>query len=143
MRHLHKTVMMPYAPSQVYALVNDIAAYPQFLPWCGGTQVLASTDGEKTARIIIAKGPVRLAFVTVNQLQLNRRIDMRLKEGPFRSLQGSWVFESNASGGCQVTLQLDFEFNSRLLAMTVGPVFEQVVSTLVEAFLHRARQVYG
>jgi ribosome-associated toxin RatA of RatAB toxin-antitoxin module len=134
---------MPYAAAQIYVIVADVAAYPQFLPWCGGVRILKQEGAVVEAEITIAKGPLKVAFATVNQLTLNERIDMRLAKGPFKQLAGGWVFESLDKNSCRVTLALDFEFNNRLLAMTVGSVFEQVVSSLIDAFLLRAKELYG
>lgn len=143
MRRLHKSLVMPYNVTQIYAIVADVAAYPQFLPWCGGASILRDEGERVEAEIIIAKGPVRVAFSTVNQLTANERIDMRLNKGPFKQLTGVWMFESLGDKQCRVTLALDFEFNNRLLALTVGAVFEQVIGSLIEAFLVRARELHG
>lgn len=143
MRRLHKSLVMPYSAAQMFDIVADVPAYHQFLPWCGGARLL-SCDGDRVeAEITIAKGPVRVAFATVNQQTAHERIDMRLKQGPFKQLSGGWTFEALTDHSCRVTLALDFEFNNRLLAMTVGAVFEQVISSLVDAFLVRARQLHG
>jgi ribosome-associated toxin RatA of RatAB toxin-antitoxin module len=134
---------MPYEVAQIYAIVADVAAYPQFLPWCAAAGVLRQQGNEVEAEIVIAKGPVKVSFTTINQLLLNEHIHMRLKQGPFKQLAGSWTFEPQINGGCRVSLSLDFEFNNRLLAMTVGAVFEQVISSLIDAFLERAIVLYG
>lgn len=143
MRHLHKSLLMPYSSAKIYAVVEDIASYPLFLPWCGGTRILAQEDNRVDAEIIIAKGPVRVAFTTENRQFPCDRIDMCLKNGPFKQLSGYWLFESLSEDACRVTLKLDFEFNNRLLAMTVGAVFEQVIGSLIDAFLVRAKTLYG
>jgi ribosome-associated toxin RatA of RatAB toxin-antitoxin module len=143
MGRIHKSLVMPYRVDQIYTIVADVVAYPQFLPWCGGARILKQEGAVVEAEITIAKGPVKVAFATVNQLTLNERIDMRLAKGPFKQLTGGWVFESLDESSCRVTLALDFEFNNRLLAMTVGSVFEQVISSLIDAFLLRARELYG
>lgn len=143
MRRLHKSLVMPYRVEQIYDIVADVAAYPQFLPWCGGARLLSSEGDEVEAEITIAKGPVKVAFSTVNRLTIAERIDMRLKKGPFKQLTGGWTFEPLTEQSCRVTLALNFEFNNRLLAMTVGAVFEQVISSLIDAFLVRAKELYG
>jgi len=142
-RQIHKSLLMPYSSAKIYAVVEDIASYPEFLPWCGGSRILAQDNQCVDAEIVIAKGPVRVAFATVNQLFANERIDMRLKKGPFKQLSGFWLFEPVGEDACQVTLKLNFEFNNALLAMTVGAVFEQVIGSLIDAFLVRATTLYG
>ncbi len=143
MRQLNKSLLMPYSSAKIYAVVEDIQSYPQFLPWCGGSRILAQKEEGVDAEIVIAKGPVRVAFVTENKLYPVTRIDMRLKKGPFKQLSGYWAFEAISEDACRVTLKLDFEFNNALLAMTVGVVFEQVIGSLIDAFLVRAKVLYG
>jgi len=141
-RQLNKSLLMPYSSAKIYAVVEDIQSYPQFLPWCGGTRILAQEAHRVDAEITIVKGPVRVAFATENQLHPDTRIDMRLKKGPFKQLSGYWAFEAIGEDACRVTLKLDFEFNNALLAMTVGAVFEQVIGSLIDAFLARAKVLY-
>lgn len=83
MGRIHKSLVMPYRVDQIYTIVADVVAYPQFLPWCGGARILKQEGALVEAEITIAKGPVKVAFATVNQLTLNERIDMRLAKGPF------------------------------------------------------------
>ena len=143
MRRLHKSLIMPYRVDQIYTIVADVSAYPQFLPWCGGARILKKEGDRVEAEITIEKGPVKVAFSTLNQLTINERIDMNLAKGPFKQLTGGWQFETVDNHSCRVTLALDFEFNNRLLAMTVGSVFELVIGSLIDAFLIRAKELYG
>lgn len=143
MSRVHKSQVMPYSREQLFNLVADVAAYPQFLPWCGGARVLRQEGNQVEGEVVIAKGPLSVAFATLNQLVPHERIDMQLTKGPFKHLAGGWQFEALSEQSCRVTLALDFEFNNRLLAMTVGSVFEQVLGSLVGAFLQRAHQLYG
>ncbi len=143
MRQLNKSLLMPYSSAKIYAVVEDIQSYPQFLPWCGGTRILAHVGNHVDAEITIAKGPVRVSFTTVNNLLPLERIDMRLKNGPFKQLSGYWAFEALGEDACRVTLKLDFEFNNALLAMTVGTVFEQLIGSLIDSFLARAKVLYA
>lgn len=142
MRNVHKSQVMPYTAEQMFALVADVGAYPEFLPWCAKSHLGAVNQEWVEAELVIAKGPIRLAFATRNQLIPSSRIEMMLTRGPFKQLSGAWVFEPVADG-CRVTLSLNFEFNQRLLAMTVGAVFEQLLTSLVGAFSTRAQQLYG
>lgn len=143
MQQIQRSVQMPYSNEKIFALVNDIAAYPQFLPWCGGAKILLAEENNLTAEIIITKGPIRVGFTTKNKLSPPSRIDMQLVNGPFKQLTGCWMFEAIADDACKVSLQVSFEFSNRLLAMSVGAVFEQIMASLVDAFLVRAKQVYG
>lgn len=143
MGSVNKSALVPYSAGEMFALVNDVAAYPEFLPWCGSAQVLAASEDEVKARVEIAYGSVRKAFTTHNRLQKDKMIEMRLLEGPFRHLEGYWRFDVLGERACKVSLDLDFEFSGRLVGMALGPVFNQIANSLVDAFSKRAVEVYG
>lgn len=143
MTTISKSALVPYTPAEMYALVSDIPAYPEFLPWCRGAVVHSETDDEVRATLDLAKGGVEKSFTTLNRRQRNKIIEMRLVEGPFRKLEGFWRFDPLGEHGCKVSLDLEFEFASRMLGMMVGPVFHQVANTLVDSFQQRAVTVYG
>lgn len=140
---INKSALVPYSASEMYALVNDIESYPQFLPWCGSSRVLSDSEDEVRATIEIAHGSLRKAFTTCNRLQAGKMIEMRLENGPFRHLEGFWRFDVLGERACKVRLDMDFEFSNRLVGMAMGPLFTQVTSSLVDAFCRRAEQVYG
>lgn len=138
-----KSLLMPYSTGQIYRLVDDIPAYPQFLPWCHSSSELLRTEDEVRARVEIAHAGIHKTFTTQNRLQKNKIIEMRLVEGPFRQLEGFWRFDELDDNACRVSLDLDFEFSNRLVALAFGPLFNQVANTLVDAFNKRAKQLYG
>jgi len=141
---IRKQALVPYTPAQMFALVDDIHAYAEFLPWCSGTEVLSRSTDEVRAAISIAHGALHKSFTTHNRMQQDKMIEMRLVEGPFKHLEGFWRFEVLGEGAaCKVHLDLDFEFSNRLVGMALGPVFSQIANTLVDAFCRRAEQVYG
>lgn len=143
MNNMSKSALVSYTPAEMYALVNDVARYPEFLPWCRSTSVLRSTPDEMEARIEMARGAMHKSFVTLNRLDKDRAIEMRLVEGPFRHLHGSWRFEPLGERACKVSLEMKFDFSSKVLALLIGPVFSHIVDTLVDAFHARAQDVYG
>ncbi len=144
MTHIHRHAIVPYSPAQMFALVDDVRAYPEFLPWCGSARELHRDEDEVEAAVEIAKGSVRKTFTTRNRLQKDKMIEMRLVSGPFKHLEGFWRFEPLGEGqACKVSLDLDFEFANRLLSMAIGPVFNAIANSLVDAFVKRARAVYG
>lgn len=140
---INKFALVPYTPAQMYALVDDIEAYPEFLPWCKSTRVLSRTEDEVRATIELSRGGVEKSFTTCNRNQKNKMIEMRLVEGPFRRLEGFWRFDALGDDGCKVSLDLEFEFASRMLDMVIGPVFSQIANSLVDSFQKRAVAVYG
>jgi ribosome-associated toxin RatA of RatAB toxin-antitoxin module len=124
-------------------LVADTESYPAFLPWCRSVRILSREGDEVVGTVEMVKGRVHKSFTTVNRLVKGERIDMELVEGPFKHLQGAWRFQPIGDQGCRVSLDLEFEFSNRLLAMTVGPVFSDIANRLVDAFTRRAAQLYG
>lgn len=145
MMKIQKSAMVPYTAGQMYALVADIESYPQFLPWCTEVKLLARGEHDVTARVALARSGIRQAFTTRNRLHIDERIDMQLVDGPFRRLHGHWSFQpvGTERQGCLVALHLEFEFSSKLLAMTFGKAFHSISSSLIDAFCARARDLYG
>lgn len=143
MSSISRQAVVPYTPQEMFDLVNDVESYPRFLPGCRSAAVLERGEDEVKASVELAKGAVRKSFTTRNRLQRHKMIEMRLVEGPFRQLEGFWRFDPLEDGRTRVALDLDFEFSSRLVRTVVGPVFHQVANSLVDAFVRRAREVYG
>lgn len=143
MANIRRSALVPYTTAEMYALVSDIPAYPQFLPWCTRAEVLSHTADEVRATIELSRGGIHKAFTTCNRVQRNKIIEMRLVEGPFRHLEGFWRFDGLQDAGCKVALDLDFEFAGKLVSLAFGPVFSQIANSLVDAFHQRAVEVYG
>ncbi len=142
MQQVRKSAVVSYSPRDMYNLVADIESYPQFLPWCTVATVLERQGNQVTARLTLTKAKLHYDFTTRNTMHEYSRIDMNLIEGPFKSLAGYWRFEP-VSDGTLVTLDLHFEFASKLLALTLGKTFHKASSALVDAFCQRAAQLYG
>ncbi len=140
---INRSALVPYTPEQMFALVDDVLGYPDFLPWCQSSQVISRDEDEVVASLELAKGSVKKSFTTRNRLQAGKMIEMRLVDGPFKHLQGFWRFDALKENACKVSLDLEYEFSSKIVAMAVGPVFNQVANTLVDAFIERAREVHG
>jgi ribosome-associated toxin RatA of RatAB toxin-antitoxin module len=138
-----KSALILYSAAEMYALVSDIEAYPQFLPWCRSTQILSRSEDEVRAVIEMVKGRVHKSFSTINRMQHHKMIDIRLLEGPFRRLEGYWRFDPLRADASKVSLDMEFEFASPLVRMAVEPVFKQIANSLVDAFCKRAVDRYG
>jgi len=146
MKTVNKSVLIWYLPEEMYALVTDVASYPQFLPWCDHANVLEEDGAGMTAEIGIAIGGVRQTFTTRNAHIDARAVDMTLIKGPFSRLDGHWRFVPLGDGtqrACRVELNLNYGFDNATLGKLVGPVFDRIASSLVDAFVKRAQQVYG
>lgn len=124
-------------------LVTDVSAYPQFMPWCTGAEVLSSDSSGMVAKIDFAVGGVGKSFTTRNSHQPYTEVGMALVEGPFSQLQGRWRFKPLGEEGCKISLFLEYDFSSKMVSMVVGPVFSQIANSLVDAFQKRAVDVYG
>lgn len=140
---IHKSALVPYGAHEMYALVADIESYGKFLPWCGGTRIVARDADSVTAAIDIAYHSVHKTFTTRNRLEPGRVMELQLVDGPFKFLHGHWRFEELDDRACKVSLDLKFEFSNRLLAFAIGPVFSNIANGLVESFRRRAEEIYG
>lgn len=127
----------------MYALVDDIARYPQFLPWCRSAREIERTPQQVTACVEIHKGALTTHFTTRNRLEPPGAIHMERVEGPFKTLEGQWLFNDIGAKGSRVHLSLRFAFANPLNAWLLEPVFEHTCSTLIDAFVRRAREIYG
>ncbi|NRA72945.1 MAG: SRPBCC family protein [Gammaproteobacteria bacterium] len=143
MAQVNRSALVMYSAAQMYDLVNDVAAYPQFLPGCVSSKIIALQDNVMTASVEVAKAGIRKTFTTTNTLFSNERIDMALLDGPFKKLQGGWQFVELDEQACKIVLALDFEFSSKLVELAFGKVFTELVNNMVKAFTQRAKVVYG
>ncbi len=143
MPQVHKSVLIWYSPQEMYDLVTDVAAYPQFLPWCCGSEVLSYENNEMVARLDFSVGGVSKSFSTRNRHRPDAEVEIELVDGPFSHLQGRWLFQPLGEQGCKISLFLEYDFSSNMVGMVVGPVFSQIANSLVDAFQKRAAEVYG
>ena len=143
MAQVEKSVLIGYSAERMFKLVEQVEDYPKFLPWCGASQVLSRNASGMQASITIQFKAVHQTFTTENIHQYPERIEMKLVEGPFRSLSGCWQFTPLAENACKIHFLLDYEFSSRILEQVVGPVFSMIAQGLVDSFVQRAEAVYG
>ena len=143
MRKVNRSAIVPHSPQQMFALVDDIAAYPEFLPWCNDATVHSRTDDTVEATLELHKGSVSNHFTTRNTRIEHSAIEIALVGGPFRCLDGGWRFEDLGGQGCKVSLELEFEFESMMIDLMFGRFFEDTCNSLVDAFTRRATAVFG
>ena len=127
----------------MFVLIDDVEAYPEFLPWCNDTEVHKRTDDVVDATLELHKGALSNHFTTRNTRREFESIEIALIGGPFRRLAGGWQFTEIGEEGCKVTLQLEFEFENKLIDMMFGAFFEDTCNSLVDAFTKRAQVVFG
>jgi ribosome-associated toxin RatA of RatAB toxin-antitoxin module len=138
-----KTALLPYPAEQLFDLINDIEAYPQFMDGCVGARILLAEPDLIEARLELNRGGIAQAFATRNRLQRPQTIAMELLEGPFRSLSGRWQFDALAPEACKVSLDLQFELDGKLASLAAGRLFESVASNLVDSLCRRSHALYG
>jgi ribosome-associated toxin RatA of RatAB toxin-antitoxin module len=138
MREVKRSALVSLPPKRLFALINDIDSYPQFLPWCTHTRVLSRSDREIVATIGVRRGPLHGEFTTRNTLEPDSRVLMSLVSGPFSTLQGEWRLRP-AGEGTLVELALRFKFKSALSGVLFDRIFAETVGSLVDAFVARSR----
>jgi ribosome-associated toxin RatA of RatAB toxin-antitoxin module len=146
MKSVHKSVLIWYAAEEMFNLVVDVERYPEFLPWCDRGKVLERSENGMLAEVGLAFKGVRQTITTRNQHVPGRAVKLRLVSGPFSDLEGDWTFTpvgDAAQRACRVELKMDYGFSNAVLAALVGPVFDKIAGSLVDAFVQRAGQVYG
>jgi ribosome-associated toxin RatA of RatAB toxin-antitoxin module len=145
MREIRRSALVPASAQRLFALINDIERYPEFVPGCHGAEVLERGEDMLRARLTVGSGMLRTSFVTRNSLLPHTQVRMDLEEGPFRSLEGVWTLtplpapDGLPSPGCSVELILRFELQRGLAAMALAPMIEKMAGSLVDAFVQRAR----
>ncbi len=140
---VEKTVLIAHSAREMFDLVDRCEDYPAFLPWCSRSELQFRDEHRTVATLHINYHSVKSAFTTENSKEPARRMDIRLVDGPFRRLDGSWNFSALAEKACKIEFRLHYEFSSKLFEKIIGPVFGHIAGTFVDAFVRRADQVYG
>jgi len=142
MANVHKTVLVPFSAEQMFRLVDEVERYPEFLPWCGGVDLLWRNEASTSARLHIAYHGIKQNFTTENTKTFPTLMDIKLVDGPFRHLEGVWKFIPLAEDACKIEFRLHYEFSGALLEKIIAPVFNHIANTFVDAFVIRAEKVY-
>jgi ribosome-associated toxin RatA of RatAB toxin-antitoxin module len=142
-RKVNRSALVPYTAPEMFGLVDDVEAYPEFLPWCNDATVKSRSADTVIATLELHKGPISKHFTTRNTRREFEAIDISLVGGPFRHLEGGWRFRDLDGQGCRVSLELQFEFENKLVDTMFGRFFKDVGDSLVDAFTGRARDVLG
>lgn len=140
---VQKSALVKYSARQMFDLVNDIEAYPKFLPWCSGSRILKQEEDIIEAELLISKGGFKKSFSTRNKIDLGGKITVSLLDGPFSYLEGVWNFMPLREDASKISLDLEFEMSGVLTNLAFGAVFNQICNTMVTAFTGRAKEVYG
>ena len=143
MAQVDKSVLVEHSALRMFELIDAVEHYPEFLPWCGGSECNFRDAGITRATLHINYRGIRQSFSTENAKTAPYLMHIKLIEGPFKMLEGSWRFTELGGSGCKVELSLRYEFSSRVLEKLVGPVFGYIANSMVDAFVKRAQSVYG
>ncbi|MDK2777761.1 MAG: type II toxin-antitoxin system RatA family toxin [Pseudomonadota bacterium] len=143
MTTVSRSALVMHSAEQMFDLVNDVRRYPEFLQGCKATEVIAEGDDFIEATLTIAKAGVNQSFSTHNTLVRPQRMEMKLLDGPFTRFEGVWHFQPLSDEACKVSLDMEFEVANRLAGVALGAVFKQVANMMVDAFVKRAKEIYG
>ncbi|MDQ6619952.1 MAG: type II toxin-antitoxin system RatA family toxin [Pseudomonadota bacterium] len=143
MRCVRKSVLVPYSSAEMFELVDAVEQYPEFLPWCDGARVTERRPEGKTARLDINYHGVRTHFTTDNANRPPESIVVTLRDGPFKHMQGEWRFRALDANACKIEFELAYEFATQLLDSAIGPVFNRIANSFIDAFVRRAHARYG
>ena len=142
MPEVKKLVLIEQSAPLMFELVDRVEDYPQFLPWCGGTELIERSEAVTAARIHINYHGIRADFATRNDKVIARHITIRLVEGPFHHLEGTWDFTPLGETACKIQFGLRYEFSNKLLGKALGPVFHHIANTFVDSFVRRAERIH-
>ncbi len=143
MPNISKSALVNHTASEMFSLVDDVSSYKEFLPWCGDSEELSRNEDEVKASVTISHSGLNKTFTTLNRLQKNKMIEIKLVDGPFKHLHGFWRFDPLSEDACKISLDLEYEFSNMLLGLAIGPVFNQIANSMVDSFCQRAEVVYG
>ena len=143
MAQVQKSVLVAHSALRMFELVDAVEKYPEFLPWCGGSECTFRDAQITRATLHINYRGIRQSFSTENAKTPPHLMRLKLVEGPFKMLEGSWRFTELGEAGSKVELSLHYEFSNRMLEKLVGPVFGYIANSMVDAFVKRAQSVFG
>ena len=144
MAKVRRSMIVPYSAQEMYALASDVGRYQEFLPWCSTSRILESEDNHTLAQVGIAYKGWKTTFTTQNHMVEDQSIQMTLDEGvAFEKLEGVWRFKSLDALACEVMLDVIFSLSGPLGNKMLGPIFSRICAELIDAFVARAKELYG
>ena len=140
---INRSALVMYSAEQMYQLINDVLAYPIFLPDCSNSKIISQDENSVTASLLVSKAGLKKWFTTKNTLVSNQQVTLELVDGPFNKLQGHWLLTPLSSEACKVSLELEYEFSNKMFDLAFGRIFNNLTNNMVQAFTQRAKHVYG
>ena len=138
MHNIHKSAIVLHPAQKMFQLVDSVENYPQFLPWCGSTQIIERDNDKTIASIEINYKGIRQTFTTENTKKQNQEMIIKLIDGPFKWLSGEWMFKNLDKDSCQIELKLEYEFSNVILEKLISPVFNMIANTFIDEFIKEA-----
>lgn len=142
MAQVNKTVLVGFSDAQMYTLVDTVEKYPEFLPWCGGVDLIQRDETSTVATLHIAYHGIKQQFTTENHKTYPSQMKISLRDGPFKHMDGLWQFIPLSENACKIVFELNYEFSNAFLDKLIAPVFSHIANTFVDSFVLRAEQVY-
>ncbi len=142
MHKVEKTVLVSHSAEQMFILVDAVEDYPKFLPWCGGVDLHERLNTSTSATLHINYHGLKQQFTTQNSKEFPHKMNINLKDGPFKHLYGSWQFIALRENACKIEFRLNYEFENSFLEKIIAPVFNHIAATFVDGFVTRADKVY-
>ena len=140
MHNIHKSAIVLHPAQKMFQLVDSVENYPQFLPWCGSTQIIERDNDKTIASIEINYKGIRQTFTTENTKKQNQEMIIKLIDGPFKSLSGEWMFKNLDKDSCQIELKLKYKFSNIILEKLISPVFNMIANTFIDEFIKEANR---
>jgi ribosome-associated toxin RatA of RatAB toxin-antitoxin module len=138
MAQVEKTVLVMHSCEAMFQLVDAVETYADFLPWCGGSQVIERTETVTQATIHIRYHGIQQHFTTRNLKQFPHRMEITLVDGPFKQLSGHWHFIPLREDACKIEFKLEYVFANSLIERIIAPVFSHIANTFVDSFVKQA-----
>lgn len=141
-RH-HETRPLPYTPDQMFDLVANVGAYPEFLPWISAIRVRSDSESEMVADMIVGFKGIKESFTSRVHKHRPDFVRVDYLDGPLKHLHNQWRFRDDGKGGVLVDFEVEFEFKNRLFEMLAGQMFDKALRKMIGAFETRAAELYG
>jgi len=151
MNTIVRSALVEHSAMQMFDLVENVEAYAEFLPWCTSSKVLERSEvctdgipeGRTVAMLTVGVKGIRQSFTTDNRNRPGESIELRLLEGPFSKFSADWRFHPLGEQAAKIEFSMSYEISSRLIGKVLEPLFDHIANTMVDAFIRRARAVYG
>ena len=138
MKNIHKEEDINIDIETIFNLINDIKSYPNYLPWCTKSEVTEESTDIIIGKIFISKSFINWNFSTKNIIKTNESISLELVDGPFESLTGKWLFSSINQFNTRVSLDIDYEFKSSIIELSIEPIFSSIMNSILKSFVQEA-----